>query len=72
MLAVVALRAESTRIQFEISQIDHRAEVLLLRLREQEMELARLRNPALIRQRVAELRLGLEPGGTVAGTRSED
>jgi hypothetical protein len=58
MIAVVALRAETTRIQFETSQHDRRAEELLVRLRAQELELARLRNPAIIRDRVTELRLG--------------
>ena len=58
MLAVVALLAETTRVQYEQSQADRRAEELLLRLRGQELELARLRNPALIREKLADLRLG--------------
>jgi hypothetical protein len=55
MLAGVALRAETTRLHFELSRIDVRAEAILQRLREQELELARLRNPETIRSRVADL-----------------
>jgi sensor domain CHASE-containing protein len=57
MMAVVVLRAETTRLNYELSQFDRRAEILQLELMEKELELERLRNPALIRTKLAELRL---------------
>lgn len=61
MLAVVMLRAETTRLQYETSRFDREADVLLEQFREQQLELARLRNPIMIRDRAADLRLGLHP-----------
>jgi uncharacterized membrane protein len=58
MMTVVLLRAETTRRHYELSQLDRRAEVLRQELAEKELELERLRNPALIRAKLAELRLG--------------
>lgn len=57
MLAVVALRAETTRLHFEISELDQRAAGLMREIGEKELELARLRNPARIRAKAEELRL---------------
>jgi len=57
MMAVVFLRAEAARLHYDLSQLEHRAQVLRQELREKEIELARLRNPALIRAKLAELRL---------------
>lgn len=57
MLTVVVLRAETTRLQFESSRFDRDAEILLAQFREQQLELARLRNPVLIRDRAADMRL---------------
>ena len=57
LLTVVVLRAEVTRLHSELAQLDRRAEVLWQELREKDLERARLRNPALIRARVAEMRL---------------
>lgn len=57
MVAVVAFRAEATRVQFEVSQLDRQAEALIVTLREQELTLAQLRNPAEIRRRAVELSL---------------
>lgn len=57
MMTVVLLRAETTRLNYELSQLDRRAEILRLELTEKELELERLRNPAVIRARLAELRL---------------
>ena len=57
LLAVVLLRAETTRLHYELSQFDRRVAVLRLELIEKELELERLRNPALIRAKLAELRL---------------
>lgn len=58
MLTIVVLRAESAALNFEISKYDTLADVKVRELRERELELARLKNPARIRARVAELRLG--------------
>jgi sensor domain CHASE-containing protein len=58
LLAVVVLRAETTRLHYELSQFDRREAVLRLELNEKELELERLRNPALIRAKLAKLRLG--------------
>ena len=61
MLAVVILRAERTRLDYDVSQLDRRADGLVQQLRAEELELARLKHPALIRARVAEMRLGTAP-----------
>jgi hypothetical protein len=61
LLTVVILRAETTRLHSELSLLDRRAAVLWQELRENELELARLRNPALIRARVARMRLQGSP-----------
>jgi hypothetical protein len=58
MMSVVITRAEFTRINYEISQLDQRAEILRMEIAEKELELERLRNPAVIRKRLAEWRLG--------------
>jgi len=55
MLAVVVLRAETTRLHYQLSQIDQQADLLWQELREEELELQRLRNPAVLRARVAEM-----------------
>ena len=57
LMAVVLLRAETTRLHYELSRFDRQAAVLRLELVEKELELERLRNPALIRAKLAELRL---------------
>lgn len=57
MLAVVMLRAENRRLHYHISQHDLRADALTTQIHEKELELARLSNPRIIRERVAELRL---------------
>ncbi len=67
LLTVVILRAETTRLQSELSLLDSRAAVLWQELRENELELARLRNPALIRARVAQMRLQDSPVDRAAG-----
>jgi hypothetical protein len=69
MLAVVALRAEATRVHYELSQLDRRAAVLRQELREKELELARLRNPARIRAKLAQSRLeqGASDAAVTAG-----
>ena len=57
MLTVVVLRSERTRLQFEISRDDRDAEALRQEVRERELELARLSNPGVIRQRLLEMRI---------------
>ena len=57
LLSVVILRAETTRINYEISLLDSRAESLRLELREKELELARFQDPARIRDRLAQNRM---------------
>ncbi len=67
LLAVVILRAETTRLHSELSRLDSRTAVLWQELREDELELARLRNPALIRAHVAQMRLQDAPVGHAGG-----
>ncbi len=57
MLTVVIVRAETTRLHNRFAQLEFDARVLRQQLRERELELARLRDPALIRGRAADLRL---------------
>lgn len=61
LLSVVILRAETTRINYEISLLDNRAETLRLELRDKELELARYRDPARIRDRLAQYRMDAAP-----------
>ncbi len=72
LMSVVLLRAETTRLHYELSQLDQRAEVLRQELNEKQLELERLRNPALIRAKLAELRLGAEPRGRRSAGRGAD
>ena len=55
LLVVVVLRAESTRLHSELARLDRKASILWQQIREDEVELARLRNPVRIRQRALEL-----------------
>jgi len=52
MLSVVILRAETARLHYEISRYERRADECSQQLREAELELARLRNPMMIRKKV--------------------
>lgn len=52
LLTVVILRAETTRLHYEISKCERSADELRQQLVDKELELARLRNPTRIRQRV--------------------
>jgi len=52
LLAVVIIRADTTRLHYATSQCERRAEELRQRALEGELELARLRNPLRIRQRM--------------------
>ena len=54
MLCVVILRAETARLHYDISQRERVAEEYRQQLHDAELELARLRNPMVIRQQVKE------------------
>ncbi len=54
LAVVVILRAETTRLHYEISELELAAGEQRALLRAAELELARLRNPMLIRQRMEE------------------
>lgn len=56
LLGVVTLRAESARLHYRMSLLDHEAEQAWNDLRAAELELARVRNPARIRERIMDLR----------------
>ena len=58
MLSVVIVRAETARLAFEFAVLERDAGLMRQQLREKELELARLRDPALIRRRAVDLRLG--------------
>lgn len=69
LLTVVVLRTETTRLHYELSDLDYRADILTLEIREKELELARLRSPARIRVRAEDLRLsGAGPSGVKTNT----
>jgi hypothetical protein len=57
-VVVAALRAEQSRHLRRIQELQHKQTELTQRLWSQEMELARLRSPQMIRERAA--RFGLE------------
>jgi hypothetical protein len=61
MLLVVMLRAETTRLHYEISELDRREDVLRQELRTEQLVLQRAQNPALLLERVKQMRLA-EPG----------
>lgn len=61
MLLVVVLRAETTRLHYEISELDRREDVLRQELRTEQLALQRAQNPALLLERVKQMRLA-EPG----------
>jgi hypothetical protein len=61
MLAIVIFRSETTRLHSEVERLDRKADGLVQQIRQEELELARLRNPAVIRARVAEMRLAGQP-----------
>jgi hypothetical protein len=55
MLIVIGLRAEITRLHYRASLVDRECVELRDRLREEELELQRLRNPLVLYQRALEL-----------------
>jgi len=56
MMCVVMLRAETAGLHYELSRFDRRMEILRREIIEMELELERLRNPTLIRDRLDEWR----------------
>jgi hypothetical protein len=52
LLAVVIVRAETTRLHYEVARCERAADELQQQLVEAELELARLRNPTRIKQRM--------------------
>jgi len=65
MLIVIVLRAETTRIHYEISDFDRRIDVLRQELRNERIALQRARNPAELLERVKSIRAA---GGVQGGT----
>ena len=57
MLTVVVLRAETTRVHYEISQLDQRSDALRLELLRERSALQQARNPAALLERVKDMRL---------------
>lgn len=55
-LVVVVIRAETARIQYQLSRLEIEENSLRLQLREYELETARLRSPGRVRTRLGELR----------------
>ncbi len=53
LLLVVILRTEAAGVHYDISQIDRELDGLRQQFRENDIEIARLRNPALIRANAA-------------------
>lgn len=53
LLLVVILRTEAAGVHYQISQIDRELDGLRQQFRENDIEIARLRNPALIRASAA-------------------
>ena len=66
MLAVVVLRAETTRIHYEISELERRDDVLRQELRREKLAWQQARNPTELLERVKSIWLcdteGERPG----------
>jgi len=73
MLAVVVLRAETTRIHYEITEIERRDDVCRQELRRERLALQRARNPTELLERVRRLRMMETPSEAPvpAGTKSK-
>jgi hypothetical protein len=56
MMAVVMVRAQATSLHYRLSRLDRKTAALEQELREKELELARLHNPALIHAKLEALR----------------
>ncbi len=62
LLLVVALRSETARVHYQISQIDREIEGWSQQVRENGLEIVRLRNPALIMKSAEAIRMARSPG----------
>lgn len=74
LMSVVMLRTETVRLHYELSLEDREALALWEALREGQLELARLRNPMVIRHRVADALLRIdsfEKAWTARGTATD-
>ena len=73
MLAVVVLRAETTRVHYEITEIERRDDVCRQELRRERLALQRARNPTELLERVRRLRMMEAPseGSAPAGSKSK-
>lgn len=60
-IAMVCMRAQQSHHLYRIQELQFRHCELRRRIWDQEMELARLRSPQMIRERYARLRLGDDP-----------
>ncbi len=66
LASVVLLRAETARLNYVLARMDQRSLLLRDALRDSQLELARLRDPQRIRERVLELRSSGGPAETVS------
>ncbi len=58
LLIVVILRGETARIHYDMSDLDRDADALRLQMRENELEIVRLRDPDRVAERAAAARIG--------------
>lgn len=58
LLVVVILRGETARVHYDMSELDRNADVLRLQMRENELEIVRLRDPDRVAERAAAARIG--------------
>lgn len=65
MFAVVLIRSETARLQHEASKLEQQESALRLQVREDEMEIARLKNPGVIHARAISLHSPEEPAKPV-------
>jgi hypothetical protein len=63
MVSAVVLRAEATRVHYEIAELDRRDDGLRQEVRKEQLALQRARNPATLLERVKDMKLE-EPKAT--------
>jgi len=66
LLVVVSLRAETTRVHFQIAELERRLDVLSAQIRREGLALERARRPQALLERVRDARLS-EPGAKQSG-----
>ncbi|MGD8453110.1 MAG: hypothetical protein PVJ57_14930 [Phycisphaerae bacterium] len=62
MATIVILRAETTRVHYEISELERRGDVLARKVKHEQLALQRALAPAALMERVKEIRLAEPPG----------